>query len=98
MFERLLGQTGPSDVKVLMPAQGVPMRFDEVGEDFYALTPAEAKALMDASAAKRAKEERFLTQVYAAKPQPKSGDTPWRESAAHPLMVSPVRLSAVHTP
>ena len=54
---------------VLAPRASAFLRCEHVSrEDFYALTPAEAKALMDASAAKRAKEERFLTQVYAAKP------------------------------
>ena len=53
---------GPTDVKVLVAPEGQPMRFDEVGDDFYALTPAEAKAIMEANAAKRAKEERFLTR------------------------------------
>lgn len=53
---------GPCDVKVLVAAQGQPMRFDEVGDDFYALTPAEVKAIMDGNAARRAKEERLMTQ------------------------------------
>ena len=53
---------GPADVKVLYAAGGGGMRFDNVGDDFYALTPAEVKALMDANAAKRAQAERFLTK------------------------------------
>ena len=53
---------GPMDVKVLVAPPGQPMRFDEVGEDFYALTPAEAKAIMDANAARRAKDARLMTR------------------------------------
>lgn len=54
---------GPVDIKVLAAREGQSMRFDEtIGDDYYALTPAEVKALMDAAAAKRAKEERLLTR------------------------------------
>lgn len=53
---------GPSDVKVLVAPEGGAMRQPEVGEDFFALTPAEAKAIMDANAARRAKEDRFMTR------------------------------------
>ena len=38
------------------------MRFDEVGDDFYQITPAEAKALLDLAAAKRKEEEQFKTR------------------------------------
>lgn len=55
--------TGPLDVKVLVaPDGGGPMRFDEVGDDFYQITPAEAKALMDLAAAKRKEDETFKTR------------------------------------
>lgn len=45
-----------------MPPEHGPMRFEEVGDDFYALTPAEAKAIMEANAARRAREERLMTR------------------------------------
>jgi len=54
--------TGPFDEKVLVAPAGQPMRFDAVADDFYALTGAEAKAMMEANAARRAKEERFVTR------------------------------------
>ena len=38
------------------------MVFDEVGDDFYQISPAEAKALMDMAAAKRAQSETFKTK------------------------------------
>lgn len=38
------------------------MRFEEVGSDFFQITPAEAKALMDMNAAKRAEAETFKTR------------------------------------
>lgn len=53
---------GPVDLKVLVAPEGGRIRQPEVGEDFFALTPAEAKAIMDANAARRAKEERFMTK------------------------------------
>ena len=53
---------GPCDIKVLVAGAGEAMRFEEVGDDFYALTPAEVKAILDASAARRAKEERLMTR------------------------------------
>ena len=45
---------GPSEIKVLVaPEGGTATRLqDEVGEDYYALTPAEIKAIMDANAAR----------------------------------------------
>jgi len=53
---------GPEDIKVLVVPEGKPMRFEEVGDDYYQITPAEAKALMDLNAAKRADEEQFKTK------------------------------------
>ena len=38
------------------------MAFDAVGDDFYQITPAEAKALLDTAAAKRADAETFKTR------------------------------------
>jgi len=47
---------------LVAPAGGGPMRFDEVGDDFYQITPAEAKALLDLAAAKRRDDETFKTR------------------------------------
>ena len=47
---------------LVAPEGGGPMRFDEVGDDFYQITPAEAKALLDLAAAKRKEEEQFKTR------------------------------------
>ena len=53
---------GPNDIKVLRAPEGRPMVFDEVGDDFYQISAAEAKALMDMAAAKRAESEAFKTK------------------------------------
>ena len=53
---------GPMDIKVLVAPEGRPMQFEHVSDDFYQITPAEAKALMDMNAVKKAEDEKFKTR------------------------------------
>ena len=53
---------GPTDIKVLVPSEGRPMTFDEVSDDFYQISGAEAKAIMEMNAARRKDEETLKTR------------------------------------